>query len=155
MKYKKELAFYRNNKAGTGFAGTFKLSELIQDNETVGWAIFLTMAAQIPGERSFAWKDKSVTVKLGENDIGNFLAVLNRNMTSAGGEKGLYHESPKGGFKVIEFKVKDDHSGYYLKVSGSDAEKKSLGNFALVLSMADGELLRVLLSKAVEVMYDW
>jgi len=155
MKFKKELSYYRNNKTGTGFAASFKLSQIMKDDEHVETAVFLSMAPQVLGERSFAWQDKAIVVKFNEADVAQFLSVINRGQTSAGGERGLYHESPKGGFKSVEFKVKEDGAGFYLKVSGQDPNKKPLGNYSIVLSPGDAELMRALFTRAIETMYEW
>lgn len=150
--FKNTFKIYRANKNGTGFAAEFKLSDVTRD-DNVSKALFLTLAPQAGTEKSFDWRDKGITAKLNENDIGEVLAVLSGRQDNINGGKGLYHSSPKG-VKTITFS-KGETKGFYLKLSGSDIDKKPLGNYYVNLSDGDAEVLRILLQESIVSMYQW
>lgn len=106
---------------------------------------------------SFGWEDekKQVTLKLGEVDLGEILAVLNGKKTVAGvtdGKyKGIYHQNEKGN---ASFLLERKDTGYYLRVS------KKVGAMAPVvvmhqISLGEGEILKVIIEAAVRLTYQW
>ena len=121
--------------------------------------VFMSMAPQsgqqdAAGNPTFLWKEKKITVSLGETDVGEILAVL-RGWKNEVGTKGcLYHESPKGGSKMINFS-KGQNGGFYLQVSHKDKEGNKHGPYSVILSDADSVLLLVLLEKVILEMYGW
>jgi hypothetical protein len=118
--------------------------------------MFLVMAKQTGVDEndnaSFDWKG-GVTVKLGENDIGEILAVAEGRKEAAGYKGSLFHQTQDGGNKVIKF-VRTDN-GYSLSVSAQNKEKVSSGNLFQTLSDGEVSILTVLLKKAIETIYGW
>jgi hypothetical protein len=99
------------------------------------------------GNASFAWSQKedskSVTLKLGETDVGEVLAVLNNEKEEAGqtGGKfsGIYHQNSKGYYIRLARKTK----------SGVLSEVKH------TLSLGEAQILKVILERAVIEKYQW
>lgn len=153
----REVRFYRPKKDGAGCAAAIQLSYK-QDNKYEPWMMFLTVAPQTGTDEndnaSFDWKEKSIKVKLGDNDIGEMLAVLQGRQNQVGFKGSLFHETPGGGNKILQLSVADN-GGYYLQVSGQDKDKKPMGRFSLVLSNGDASILQTLLERAVILMYNW
>jgi hypothetical protein len=104
------------------------------------------------GNATFDWKG-GITVKLGENDLGELISVLERRKSEVGYQgKGLFHQTAKGN-KVVNFALYED-KGYSLKVSAQDNEKNR-SEVKQVMSFAEASLLLVLLKRAVEKIYGW
>jgi len=112
------------------------------------------------GNASFSWKDsndtKSITLKLGETDIGELLAVLDGEKPEAGkvGGKfpGIFHQNARGN-TTFSFK-RAEGQGYYIRL----AKKPKGGQLTEVkhtLSFGEGQVLKVLLKRAVEQKYQW
>ena len=112
------------------------------------------------GNASFSWSQandsKSVTLKLGEHDIGEILATLSGLKVEAGqtGGKysGLFHQNSRGS-TTLQFK-RMEGQGYALRL----ARKPKGGNVQEVkhtISFGEGEVLRVLLESAVRQIYRW
>lgn len=156
--FTKSFAIYRANNNGTGTAAQFQLS--IKDQEKNPVMVFLVLAKQGEnnqnGDAIFSWKsDTTLTVKLGEPDIGEFLAVLSGRKDSAGfNGKGLFHQSAAGN-KVVTFNYNSEKGSYYLGVSAQDNEKNSLGKLAVVLGHSDAEILSILLKKSILNIFGW
>src|SRR6187402_2909445 len=102
----KEFRIYRANKSNTGTATSWQLS--YKSEEKYDKYIPFLMAANqtgtdANGNAQFDW-DNKITIKLGENDLGEIMSVLERRKNEVGfNGKGLYHQSPNGGNKVIYF----------------------------------------------------
>lgn len=150
-KYFAEFRVYRANKNNNGAASKLQF----RYNNEGKPLLFISSARQTGTDENdnatFAWKEESVNVKLGELDIGEFLAVLNGKKDNVGGEKGLYHQNEKGN-SAISF-VRND-KGYSLRVSA----KKNGGQLVAVshaMSLAEGEIMRVLLECVVRRIYQW
>jgi hypothetical protein len=106
---------------------------------------------------SFGWEDeaKRVTLKLGEVDLGEILAVLNNKKDVAGAVgdkfKGIFHKNEKGN---ASFLLERKDTGYYLRVS------KKIGTAPAIavthqISFGEGEILRIVVESAVRLMYQW
>jgi hypothetical protein len=112
---------------------------------------------------SFGWNDpkKKITFKLESNDIGEILAVLNGKKSFAGlpskdGKGGaIFHKNPTGN-TVFKFQKmeKDGVVNFWFELTS----KKNTGELVAVKHMvtaAEGEVLKILLQNAIEVMYNW
>ena len=145
------LTFYHPNNAGKGSAASFEY-RWEADKDSV--LLFLVMANQkgknANGNGTFDW-DNKITVKMGENDVGEFLCVLNAVKDTAGSGKGLYHKSGSGN-KIINFEFKD--GSYYLNVSQKDSNKGDQRGYISIYPQ-EAELLKIMLSKYVELLFDW
>lgn len=152
----KEFRCYRTNKTNSGIAAAFQLSYK-GDLKYNPYQMFLVMAKQTGvddnGNASYDWKETAITVKLGDNDLGELIAVLEGRQDAAGYKGSLYHETPGGGNKVINFQRMDN--GYGLKISAQDADKNKLGPYSIVISNGEAATLTTLLKTAVTRIYDW
>lgn len=103
----------------------------------------------------FSWKDKddklSVTLKLGEPDIGDLLAVLTGQKKAVGTGKGIYHQNERGNtsftFELVE------GSGYKVRVAKMVGGK--LTAVAHTISLGEAQVLRVLLESIIRQTYLW
>lgn len=77
----KEFRVYRANKSNTGTASAWQLSYK-KDKEYDKYEMFLIMVNQSGteenGDAKFDWKNDAITVKLGVNDLGEIMAVLEK-----------------------------------------------------------------------------
>lgn len=121
--------------------------------------MFLELAPQVRGQKDSApydWENQRITVKLGPNDIGKLLALLNGTWPLENDPKTpdleIFHKNQKtGGNKVI--KVKKQDRGYYIKVSMKEAGKQVA--VAVPISWDEAELLRVALNRGYEIILGW
>lgn len=151
-----QFRIYRLNKNNNGAAIAFQLSYK-KDNEFDKYQAFLIGANQLGeadknGNAQFNWKDGAITVKLGENDLGELLSVLEGRKDAVGTNGSLFHQTPSGGSKVINFS--HGEKGYTLSISSKDKEGQVKKVF---INLSDGEasLLSVLLKRSVEKMFGW
>lgn len=148
----REFRVYRPYE-GKGAASKWQLSWK-PENKYDKYILFLTVAKESgkddKGNPIFDWKDGGVTVKMGENDIGSFLALLQGKQDSVK----LFHESPNGGNKVVECKYNSEKNNYWFSVSAQDAEKNKV-SFAHGLNLSEGAILEVLLRTSINRMYNW
>lgn len=118
------------------------------------------------GNSSFGWKDKAlcVTMKLEENDIGELLACLNGVKDYAGSKdakgnyKGIYHQNTTGNTILQLQKVvgKDGMPpSYGFRISSQKKESKSTVAIQHFISLAEAEILKILLQNALCRMYGW
>lgn len=148
----KDFRVYRANKTNSGVASSWQLS--YKDKEKFDkYMMFLQMAKQSPdvdknNNAQFLWKE-GVTVKLGENDIGQILAVLERRQELAK----LFHESPDGGNKVINLTAVEN--GYTLYVSAKAKDAKDSIRFNQTLSFGEASILCTLIKTAIQKIYGW
>jgi hypothetical protein len=151
----KELRIYKPTKDGKGIASAWQLA-FKPDRKYDPFLFFLTMAVQTQSDNEnarFDW-DNAIVVKLGENDLGEMISVLERRKTNLGTDKGiLYHQSPDGGNKII--RLDSDDRGYLLSVSVQDAAKNKKGPFKHTLTHGEASTLLILLKRAIEVIYGW
>lgn len=110
MKALQEFRIYKPNNNKNGAASKLELrNKTVEkgDNTYSEWMMFWTGANQTGedanGNASFDWKTKEkpgkeVVLKLGDPDIGELLAVLNKSKDKVGGPegKGLYHQNERG-----------------------------------------------------------
>lgn len=151
-----EVRFYKPNKAGNGAASKLELrvKTVKKDDQEKSWQevmLFWVSAQQGPekdGNASFFWdqKDKKqVTLKLGDIDAGEILAVLNNRKEEVGTGKGLYHQNQNGN-SSMSFKKGDN--GYYVRVSSQDKDRNLIA-IQHTLTWAEGEILRVMLTEFI------
>lgn len=148
---------YRANNNGDGSASEFQLS-FKKDEQYNPYLLFLVMAPQGPdnanGDATFLWKEKGITVKLGENDIGEIIAVLDGRKDTLGMKGSLYHQTPNGGNKAIVLN-RNEKGGFWLSVSGQDKDKNSLGKYSHSISDGEASILSTLLKAAVVRLFGW
>ncbi len=153
---------YKPRQNGEGGAIQLQLSYK-KDNEREPWMVFLEAAKQSgkndKGNDTFDW-DNKIVVKLGENDLGEMISVLEGRKDAVGGERGtLFHNTPGGGNKVIGFQAAIDNdgnrTGYYLNISAQSADKKTSSKVGIVIHHHEASLFLVLLKRAVERSYCW
>lgn len=151
--YSKGFILYKPRGDASGAASQWNLGSKKD-------CVFLEMANQTgkddSGNARFDWSNK-IRFKLGEPDIGEFLAVLSGLQDavgpfSGGKHKGLFH-SNKNGNAVLYF-GKDEHGRFHIHLS----VKK--GNDQPVVAkhaMSKGEacILGSLLRNAIKAMYRW
>ncbi len=146
----KEFRVYRANKTNTGTATAWQLANK-KDNKYDPFMVFLIGTNQTGsdenGNAKFDWQN-AINVKMGENDLGEFIAVLERRKD----ELKLFHETPGGGNKVINFSLLD--KGYGLKISAQDKDKNNK-QVSQVIGFGEAAVLLVLLKRAVEQIYQW
>ena len=172
IRKKQQWRVYKPNKEGSGAASRLEMK--IVTDQRVGkdgnsyevrdvqmfWVASPQTGTDDNGNASFAWRDsgdtRSVTLKLGEPDIGELLAVLNGHKSEAGkvGGKfpGIFHQNA-GGSTTFSFK-KADNQGYYIRL----AKKPKGGNLTEVkhtLSLGEAEVLKVLLERVIQQSYQW
>lgn len=144
-----EIAIYKPNGKMTGGVVQFKLS----NNDD---CMFLEAAKQVrpmKDPRPYDWETK-IIVKLGSGDICKFLAYLNMPAPSA--PLKLFHQSPNGGNKTVEFKYQEYNGkpGYFLSVSAQGVDKQT-GKAAISIGLDEAEFLKVGFKKALEVFLSW
>lgn len=154
----KNYRVYRPNSNNNGSATEWQLS--YKENEKYDkFHMFLVGANQTGtddnGNAQFNWKETKLNVKLGEADIGEFLAVLSRRKDSIYTKGTMFHNTPGGGNKVVGFSRNVERGGYSLSISAQDKDKQSTGKIMQIVSDADAEILLVLLRLAVERIYGW
>ena len=137
-----DLRFYRPNKDKKGTASSVELRKK-EDEWFLFWVGTHQTGEDANGNASFDWKNKenSVTIKLGENDVGELLAALNGAKGHVGqkAEQGLYHKNLKGSSSLQFAKVEN---GYKVRLASKVGEK--LTQVTQVLSLSDAEQLKVL-----------
>ncbi|HAS81086.1 MAG TPA: hypothetical protein DCS43_00015 [Verrucomicrobia bacterium] len=150
------LAFYHPTSTGRGAAVRFELHPARRGHD--GY-MFAEIAAQktlasrstagIKGA-TFDW-DAKIGMKLGITDVCALLAVLEGKTASAGGEKGLFHQSTSAS-TVIGFRRVDAPSeGFCLEVSRKEKQAGATDPVRLrvVLSEAEGIGLRQVLAASI------
>ncbi len=161
------LSIFRATKTKNGYASRFQLSRKA-DGKT---SLFLEVAEQIDqddanGNANYAWrggknseKGVSVTLKLGNADIGELLAVLRGVKNIAGTEtgkyQGIFHSNATGN-STLNFKVyeKDGKvTSYLLDATNKKNDKVTKCNHTV--SFGEAELLRVFLERSLVEMNKW
>lgn len=142
-----KLAFWKPRKNGGGAAALFEYNI---DNQSM----WLNMLPQKGTElRSFDY-EKRDTAKLGWNDLGEILAVLNGHKDGAGSKRddgnysGLYHKSGEGDDNTVVSFYRYQDTGYSLQVStkrGGQTNRNTVG-----ITFGEGELLKQLIEAAVQ-----
>lgn len=156
---------YKPTKDGKGAASKVELRVLNKEMEKNGkkfnvrdTLVFWVSAPQVPSKdenAAFAWGDDNskdvVTLKMGEPDIGEVLAVLGGLKKQAGTDKGIYHQNEHGSTSFTFETVPD--RGYKIRLASKRDGK--LVAVQHTLNYAEGKVLEVLLKRAVEIMYNW
>ncbi len=157
-----EFRIYRIKPTKDGAATKWQLSSK-QEKYGKKYHLFIEGAKQTGIDEnenaSFEWKDKTkvVTMKLEFLDVGEILSVLNGIKNQAGTDKGIYHQNPKGSAALSLTKyVKDGVlMGYNIRLSRKWKDEKEALVIQHSISLAEGEVLRVLLNRAIECFYNW
>ena len=146
-KYKEKFKVYKPNRElkGAAFQVDFALDKQ---------CCFLEFAKQ-KKEQEFDWGNK-ITLKASVTDIGKILAVLNNRASSVK----LYHDPSKGQYSLAQ-EVKNNalemtkgQYGYLIRIS-SQAQDKTVNAIQVSLSDDEAEILKIVLTKAVEGIYAW
>ncbi len=166
--YYPEFRIYKPTKSNSGAASSLQ-TKLTMVKERWELQLFWVATQQVPstGENaSFAWKDKekTVTMKLGDPDVGEMLAVLNGQKDSMGRKeskdkpgKGLYHQNANGNTTMSLQENHNDATGevsYYVRL----ASKSKAGKLVEVkhsITVGEAQFLRVLLNHWVLASYGW
>jgi hypothetical protein len=146
----RNLSIYKANQKNTGSAAQFSISSSRD-------CMFLECAKQIApmdSERPYDW-DNKVCVKLGLPDISKFLAYLQEHKPSY--PLKLYHETPGGGNKSIEFKYQEykERPGYFMSVAAQKGKGEELTKLSIPVGMDEAALLLVALRRGVEIILGW
>lgn len=169
VKRPQQWRVYKPKPDGTGAASRVELkvvTEQVDKKNEPGqftvrdvqlfWVASPQIGKDTEGYAAFAWKDKddqrSVTLKLGEPDIGELLAVLNGRKKQVGGDKGIFHQNDKGNTSFT-FSYNEQYNNFNMRLA-----KKVDGKVTVVqhtISVPEAEILRVLLEEAVRLSYQW
>jgi hypothetical protein len=154
MQRPNDFRIYRANKSGNGHAVAFQFRFDNKDNKPL---LFLQMAPQnaakdANGNATFAWKDRSITVNLGVNDVGELLAVLHGRKTSVGLKGSLYHQTPKNS-KTISFS-QNENGQFYLGLSMKEGNSEAI-RYSQTVSTGEASVLQVLLEQFVILLHGW
>lgn len=153
--FSRGFVLYRARSDGDGAASQWNLGS---DKDCV----FLEMANQKQGKDDkgnarFDWENK-VRFKLGENDIGELLAVLVGLQDGIGPfdvskdkNKGLFH-SNKNGNAILYF-WKDEHKRFHIYLNVKKENEKTVVKHAI--SKGEACILSTLLRRAIEIIYRW
>ena len=149
-RFSPDIVFHKPKSEGGGCASKWQLSDKKHESKYEPYRPFLVLAAQSGkdehGNSRFDWQN-AVKVKLGESDIGEMLAVLDGIQTAAGATKkgtGLFHQSPSGGNKSINFEQSKGGEGYYLRVS-AQSQNREVVTLSHKLTHGEGRLLKLFL----------
>lgn len=165
------LSIFRANKSKNGHASRFQLSRKFVDGK-LKVTLFLETAKQVGeldanGNANYAWgnspnKDKgqSVTIKLGNADVGELLAVLRGVKKMTGSDSGnfkgtLFHKNTNGSSTVGLGLMEQDGkvTGYSLSVT-KKTDKDNI-RCSHSVSFGEAELLRVFLERSLVEMNQW
>lgn len=164
-KYHPKFAIYKPTNNFKGSAAQLEIS----DKES-GPQLFMVFAKQVDGKDNngnfkFDWnKDSTITVKLGETDVGELLAVLSGLKESLGQGKGLYHQIPNStenkslDLKLATAKNNDGtviKQGYYLSVSSQKEKGGAVNRISMRLTLGEGCIMLNLLNTYITKVYKW
>jgi hypothetical protein len=149
--WKNDLRLYKPQKNGQGSASQWEY----RVKDKIGM-MFVTLAPQLPGKDQngndkFDWDEGKIIAKLGQSDIGELLATVERRMDSAGGDRGLFHKTPGGGNKIITLKKSD--RGYYFGMSSKPRDAKEAFRLGHSVSHGEASLLAGVLRGAIDRMF--
>ncbi len=122
----------------------------------VFWVSAKQTGVDANGNASFGWDDptKNVTIKLGEVDLGELLAVFAGAKPNTGQpeDKGLFHKNERGS---TSFNLKrNDAGGYYVKATKKFNNEPAV-QISHTLTYGEAEVLRLLVESAVRQTYLW
>jgi hypothetical protein len=148
---------YKPTKAGTGAASGWQLSR----KEGVP-SLWFQMAKQAgnnaKGNATFDWEHK-IIFKLGQNDVGEILAVLMRQKDGVGEKKpdgkhsDLFHQTEKGN-TVLYFGV-SDKGGFQIALSRKMKGEAAATRIMHALTVGEAAYLLCLLHAAVPQLHGW
>jgi len=147
---RRDIAIYKANMKNSGSVAQFKIG----NNDD---CMFLECAAQnapMDSPKPYDWENK-IIVKLGESDLCKLLAYL--RLDKPGVALKLYHESPGGGNKGIEFKWQE-YSGrqsYYLTVSHQKTKGEAANRVSVPIGLDEVEYLRIGFKLALRIILAW
>lgn len=169
-KKREQWRVYKPRKTNDGAASKLEMKIVTEEKEKDGkkftvrdvqlfWVATQQTGTDTNGNASFGWDDpkKSVTLKLGEVDLGELLAVLNGSKKHIGAPKndkgagGLFHKNDKGSTAMT---LERGDSGYSLLLSkkvGKDAPVR----ISHQVTIGEGEVLKVVLEAAIRQSYQW
>lgn len=138
-----EYAIYKPNSRGSGGVIRFDL------NRAKG-AVFVDAALQ-SGEKAFDWEQK-LTMKMGLNDLGMVLAVLQGRQPQAK----LFHQLQKSN-SAFELTSQADpqRAPYFMMVSRQDGKTKSVRKVSIPVTHAEAAVLECALRSAVVRLLGW
>lgn len=144
---------YRANKNGNGAASSINIRGIkgeFEEETLLFWEASSQAANDKNGNATFAWKDKTKTVKmkLGEADVGNLLATLNGVQK----ETKLFHQN-KNGNTTLTF-APSEKGGYSVRISSKNGNDAPVA-VSHTISVPEAEVFRVLLNQAVLRLYNW
>ncbi len=154
-----EWRSYKPSNAGTGAAS--KIQVKVIDNGPKGrdvqsfWVAAKQTGVDENKNASFAWDqkvapDKNVVLKMGENDIGEILSVINRQKDKAE----LYHQNESGNTTFRLERLTGD-KGVYFRVRLAKKTASGLVEVSHGLTTGEIEILRVLLADIIRLDYGW
>lgn len=163
--YYPEYRLYKPNNSKTGAASKLQLK--VKQERFREVYLFWESAQQTgldeKGNASFGWNDplRKVTFKMEATDIGEILAVLNGKKVFAGmpskdGKGGsIFHKNEKGNtvFKFSRME-KEGSVAYWLQIT-SKKNDGPLVEVKHVISVAEAEIIRIVLTDAVSLIYNW
>lgn len=156
---------YKPQKDGNGAASKLEMkistSKVTKDNKSydrrnveVFWVSAMEEGKDANGNAKFTWADaaKSVTLKLGEADIGELLAVLNGAKVQVGGDKGIFHQNDKGNTS-FSFAFNSQYKNYGVRLGKKVGTQ--LVSVKHTITIGEAQVLKVLLEQAVKQIYEW
>ncbi len=150
-KYAKSFQLYKPRKDNSGTASSWNLNV---DKDSV----FLEFSHQKPDNSGeFNW-DKKCIMKLGIADIGEIIAVLNKNQggvgqkDNSGKRKGLYHKNQKGN-TILTFTYISDNGIFGIRLSQKIGDGP-VQKFQHMITIGEAEILKIFLSRCVERLYE-
>lgn len=169
-KKSKEWRVYKPKKTNDGAASKLELSVEFRDMEKDGkkfqvrealvfWVSTKQTGIDANDNASFGWseEDKHVTIKLGEPDLGEMLAVLNGVKDATGGQTGtyagkLFHKNARGS---TTFSIKKGTNGGFFVAATKKLDDNAAVQISHTLTFGEAQVLRVLVEAAIRQMYLW
>ncbi len=170
MKKAKEWRVYKPKKTNDGAASKLELRVDLKEREKDGkkftvrnvlifWVSSKQTGMDANENASFGWDDddKQVTIKLGEVDLGEILAVLNNQKDATGGSVGtyagkLFHKNERGSTTFSLAKGKN--GGYYVGITKKIGANPAV-QISHTLTFGEAEILRVVIESAIRHIYMW
>lgn len=144
---------FRAKKDNTGSASSLNIRTVkgeYEDETLLFWEATKQLGTNENGDTTFAWKDKTKTVKmkLGEMDLASLLATLNGVQK----ESKLFHQNKNGSTTLALTPM--EAGGYSVRISSKCGNDAPIA-VSHTISVPEAELLRVLLQQAVIRFYNW
>lgn len=158
-----EYRIYKPKKDGKGAASRlqFRIIKKKYGPEVLLFWQFVQQIGFKDDNAAFGWNEpeKTITMKLGEPDIGDLLAVFCglKDFTGSGVGKGLFHQNANGN-TVLNVNRQEKEGflpSYYVKASAQKKNLKITLAIQHTLTLGEGAIIRILLEQALKAMYDW